>query len=116
MPRLLTDRPLLHLTSELGRVMSAARAREAAGERVLHLERGEPDFDTPSHICEALARAARDGHTHYPDQRGERSLREALVAKLARENRMDVHIDDITVTAGGTHGLFIAMQATAGLE
>ena len=111
MARLLTDRPLLHLTSELGRVMSAAKAREAAGERVLHLERGEPDFDTPQHICEALARAARDGHTHYPDQRGERSLREALVAKLARENRMDVHVDDITVTAGGTHGLFIAMQA-----
>lgn len=111
MPRLLTDRPLLHTTSELGRVMSAAKAREAAGERVLHLERGEPDFDTPQHICEALAKAAREGHTHYPDQRGERPLREALVEKLARENGITAHVDDITVTAGGTHGLFLAMQA-----
>lgn len=111
MPELLTHRPLLHMTSELGRVMAAAKAREAAGDRVLHLERGEPDFDTPMHICEALAKAARDGHTHYPDQRGERSLREALVEKLARENGIAVHLDDITVTAGGTHGLFISMQA-----
>ena len=43
MPRLIADRPVLHTTSELGRVMNAARAREAAGERILHLERGEPD-------------------------------------------------------------------------
>src|SRR5262245_30742139 len=86
MPRLIADRPVLHMTSELGRIMAAARERELAGERVIHLERGEPDFDTPPHIVEALAKAARDGHTHYPDARGERSLREALVEKLAREN------------------------------
>ena len=110
MARLIADRPVLHTTSELGRVMAAARAREAAGERVLHLERGEPDFDTPPHIVEALAQAARDGHTHYPDQRGQLMLRETLVAKLARENRLDVHVDDIVVTAGGTHGLFLTMQ------
>jgi aspartate/methionine/tyrosine aminotransferase len=110
MPRLIADRPVLHTTSELGRVMAAAAAREQAGERVLHLERGEPDFDTPPHIVEALARAARDGYTHYPDARGERSLREALAAKLARENGIHVHLDDIVVTAGGTHALFLAMQ------
>ena len=50
--------------------MAAARAREQAGERVLHLERGEPDFETPPHIVEALAAAARAGETHYPDARG----------------------------------------------
>ncbi|HEV2106135.1 MAG TPA: aminotransferase class I/II-fold pyridoxal phosphate-dependent enzyme, partial [Candidatus Eisenbacteria bacterium] len=111
MPQLIADRPVLHMTSELGRVMAAARARELAGERVLHLERGEPDFDTPPHVVEALARAARDGKTHYPDQRGEISLREALVAKLAADNRLDVHVDDVVITSGGTHGLFLAMQA-----
>jgi aspartate/methionine/tyrosine aminotransferase len=77
MPRLIADRPVLHMTSELGRIMAAAKARETAGERILHMERGEPDFDTPPHIVEALAKAARDGYTHYPDQRGERSLRDA---------------------------------------
>lgn len=111
MPQLISARPVLHMTSELGRVMAAARAREAVGERVLHLERGEPDFETPAHIVEALAKAARDGHTHYPDQRGEPSLREALVQKLARENGMLVHADDIVVVGGGTHGLFLALQA-----
>jgi aspartate/methionine/tyrosine aminotransferase len=110
MPRLIADRPVLHTTSELGRVMAAARAREQAGERVIHLERGEPDFDTPPHIVEALAKAARDGHTHYPDAHGERSLREALVEKLARDNHIRATIDDIVVTAGGTHALFLAMQ------
>ena len=111
MPQLIADRPVLRMTSDLGRVMAAAKAREQAGERVMHLERGEPDFDTPPHIVEALARAARDGATHYPDQRGEITLREALVTKLARENGITAHPDDIVVTAGGTHGLFLAMQA-----
>jgi len=110
MPRLIADRPVLHTTSELGRIMAAARQREQAGERVIHLERGEPDFDTPAHIVEALAKAARDGYTHYPDAAGERSLREALVEKLARENKITAHVDDIVVTAGGTHALYLAIQ------
>ena len=88
MSRLIADRPVLTMTSELAKVMAAAKAREAAGERVLHLERGEPDFDTPPHIVEALAVAARAGETHYPDARGTLPLRTALVGKLARENRI----------------------------
>jgi len=110
MPRLIADRPVLHMTSELGRVMAAARTRELTGERVIHLERGEPDFDTPPHIVEALAKAARDGFTHYPDARGELSLREALAEKLARENKIRAHVDDIVITAGGTHALYLAIQ------
>jgi aspartate aminotransferase len=111
MPQLIADRPVLHTTSELGRVMAAARVREAAGQRVLHLERGEPDFDTPPHIVEALARAARDGHTHYPDARGDAGFREALADKLARENGIHAHVDDIVVVDGGTHGLFLTLLA-----
>ena len=111
MPRLIADRPVLSMTSELGKVMAAAKAREQAGERVLHLERGEPDFDTPPHIVEALAAAARAGETHYPDQRGTSSLRAAILEKLARENRIVCEADDIVVTNGGTHALFLAFQA-----
>lgn len=114
MPRLIADRPVLHTSSDLGRVMEAARAREKAGERVLHLERGEPDFDTPPHIVEALARAAREGATHYPHERGELRLREALVAKLAQQNGIVTHVDDMTVTAGGTHALYLAIQCVLG--
>ena len=111
MRRLTAERPILSMTSELGQVMAAARAREQAGERVLHLERGEPDFDTPANITEALATAARAGETHYPDPRGTLPLRSALVEKLARENGIRCEPDDVVVTAGGTHALFIAFQA-----
>jgi len=111
MPQLIADRPLYRMPSELGKVMSEARAREQAGGRVFHLERGEPDFDTPPHVVEALARAARDGETHYPDARGTFALREALVEKLGRENGIACEPDDIVMTLGGTHGLCIAFQA-----
>jgi aspartate/methionine/tyrosine aminotransferase len=111
MPRLIADRPVLRMTSELGKVMAAARDRELAGERILHLERGEPDFDTPPHIVEALAAAARAGETHYPDQRGTLAVRQTLIEKLARENGIRCEPDDIVLANGGTHALFLAFQA-----
>jgi aspartate aminotransferase len=114
MPRLIAQRPLLAMTSEMGRVIGAARAREQAGERILHLERGEPDFETPPHVVEALAAAARAGETHYPDGRGTLPLRQALAEKLRRENRIDCQPDDLVVSIGGTHGLFMAFQALLG--
>ncbi len=114
MPRLIADRPVLTMTSELAKVMAAAKAREAKGERVLHLERGEPDFDTPPHIVEALATAARAGETHYPDARGTLPLRTALVEKLGRENGVACEPDDVVVTLGGTHALYCAFQALLG--
>jgi aspartate aminotransferase len=114
MARLIADRPVLKMTSELGRVMAAARAREQAGERIYHLERGEPDFETPSHIVEALAAAARAGETHYPDQRGTLGLRQALVEKLSRENGIRCDVDDVVITNGGTHGLFLTFQGLLG--
>ena len=110
MPRLIADRPVLRTTSELARVMAAAAARERAGQRMLHLERGEPDFETPPHVVEALAAAARTGETHYPDPRGTPRLREALVEKLARENGIVCEPDDLVVTNGGTHGLYLTFQ------
>lgn len=114
MPRLLADRAVLRMTSDLGRVMAAARSLEQAGERVLHLERGEPDFETPPHVVEALGAAARAGETHYPDSRGSMNLRQALVQKLERENGIRCTPDDIVVTVGGTHGLFVAFQGLLG--
>jgi aspartate aminotransferase len=111
MPRLIADREVLRMTSELAQVIAAARERERAGGTVMHLERGEPDFDTPPHVVEALAAAARAGETHYPEARGSLPLREALVEKLARENHLRVHVDDLVITSGGTHALYLAFQA-----
>jgi len=114
MPRLIADRPFLKLTSELGQVMAAAKARELAGARVLHLERGEPDFETPPHIVEALGAAARAGETHYPDARGSLPFRQTLVEKLERGNGIRCEPDDIVVTQGGTHALFLLFQSLLG--
>src|SRR5438067_11726278 len=59
-------------------VLARARALEAQGRRVLHLEVGEPDFPTPEHIVEAGVRALRDGHTRYGPPAGLPELREAI--------------------------------------
>lgn len=77
----------------------------------IRLEMGEPQFPTPEHICEAAARAARDGFTKYTASQGLLSLREAMSAKLARVNGLDVPPDRIVATNGALSGLFTTCQA-----
>jgi aspartate/methionine/tyrosine aminotransferase len=111
MPRLLADREIFRSASDLAQVMAAAATREAAGQRILHLERGEPDFETPAHIVDALAAAARAGETHYPNPSGALPLRVALTEKLSLENEIACHPEDVVVTAGATHALMLAFCA-----
>src|SRR5947209_20618706 len=66
-------------------VLARARALEAQGRRVLHLEIGEPDFPTPKHIVEAGIRALRDGHTRYGPPPGLPPLRAAICERLLSE-------------------------------
>ena len=74
--------------------------------------RGEPDFDTPAHIVEAAARAMKAGRTRYPDNRGEMPLREAVAAKLARDNGITYDPgSEILVTTGATLGIYVALMA-----
>jgi aspartate/methionine/tyrosine aminotransferase len=78
----------------------------------IHLEFGEPDFATPPHIVEAAGAAARAGHTRYGPSAGLPALREAVGAKLARDNALGgVGADRVTVTAGGVGALFAAYRA-----
>ncbi|MGN6242441.1 MAG: pyridoxal phosphate-dependent aminotransferase [Motilibacteraceae bacterium] len=78
----------------------------------LHLEFGEPDFATPDHIVEAADRAARDGRTRYAPSGGLPALREAVCAKLARDNGLDgISPDHVLVTAGGVGALHVAYRA-----
>lgn len=77
----------------------------------IRLEMGEPQFATPLHICEAAARAARDGFTKYTASQGLLSLREAMSAKLARVNGLDVPPDRIVATNGALSGLFTTCLA-----
>ena len=74
--------------------------------------RGEPDFRTPAHIGEAAVQALQAGRTGYPDNRGEIKLREAVAAKLQRDNRLSYDpASEILVTTGATMGLSCALTA-----
>jgi aspartate aminotransferase len=79
---------------------------------LVSLMRGEPDLPTPAHIVEAAARALSAGRTMYADQRGEPKLREAIAAKLLRDNRLGYDpATEILVTTGGTFGIYAALAA-----
>ena len=109
----------MRLTDRMGRlgtesafeVLGMARALEAEGRKVIHLEIGEPDFDTPAHISEAAARAIRDGHTHYCPAPGLPELREAAAGFFARTRGVEVPADRIVVTPGSKPVMFFALLA-----
>jgi aspartate aminotransferase/aminotransferase len=79
---------------------------------VIHLEVGEPNFETPDHIIEAAVDAARSGYTKYTPNAGIDSLRQAIVDKLVEDNGLDVSMENIVVTTGGVGGMTSAILAT----
>ncbi len=92
-------------------VLARARALEEAGRQVVHLEIGEPDFDTPAHICEAAAQALRDGQTHYGPAAGLPELREAIAEHVGALRRIEVSPDQVVVTPGAKPILFFSILA-----
>ena len=89
-----------------------ARALEATGRDVIHLELGEPDFDTPRNVSEAAARALlEDGATHYTAATGIAPLREAIVADLARWKGITATPEQVVVTPGAKPIMFYTMLA-----
>ena len=89
-----------------------ARALEATGRDVIHLEMGEPDFDTPRNVSEAAARALLDeSATHYTAATGILPLREAIVADARRWKGIETTPDQVVVTPGAKPIMFYAMLA-----
>ena len=89
-----------------------ARALEATGRDVVHLEMGEPDFDTPRNVSEAAARALLDeGATHYTAATGISPLREAIAADVKRWKGIDTTPEQVVVTPGAKPIMFYAMLA-----
>jgi aspartate aminotransferase len=95
-------------------VLARAKALEAAGQTIVHLEIGEPDFPTAGHIVEAAVEALRAGHTHYVPAPGIPPLREAVAAFLERTGRMRVPPDRVVVTPGAKPIMFFTILALAG--
>jgi aspartate aminotransferase len=92
-------------------MLAKAKALEAQGREIIHLEIGEPDFDTPSHIIEAACRALREGHTHYTPTAGIPELRAAIAEEVARTRRIAVDPEQVVVTPGGKPIMFFAILA-----
>ncbi len=93
-------------------VATKARELKAAGRDVIGLGAGEPDFDTPDHIKEAAKAAMDRGETRYTAVAGTPELRDAIVAKLKRDNDLDYTPDQITVGCGGKQTIYNALMAT----
>ncbi|HKE01674.1 MAG TPA: pyridoxal phosphate-dependent aminotransferase [Planctomycetota bacterium] len=92
-------------------VLARAKALEAEGKSVIHLEIGEPDFDTPPNVVEAGARALRTGHTHYTPSAGVPMLREAIAQEMARTRGVPVHAEQVVVCPGAKPIMFFAILA-----
>lgn len=92
-------------------VLARARALEARGRDVIHLEIGEPDFDTPAHITAAAIAALRNGYTHYTPSAGIPALREAIAEYVGRTRHIPVDPAQVVVTPGGKPIIFFAILA-----
>jgi len=92
-------------------VLVRARALEAQGKEIIHLEIGEPDFSTPPNIVEAAARALRDGWTHYGPSAGLPQLREAVAEYTAQYLGVPVDPNEVVITPGGKPIMFFIILA-----
>jgi len=92
--------------SPTGAVLALATELRAAGRDVISLGAGEPDFDTPAHICKAAIAAINGGQTRYTPIDGTAALKAAIQAKLARDNQLDYELSQIVVTCGAKQALF----------
>jgi aspartate aminotransferase len=94
-------------------VLVKARALEAKGRDIVHLEIGEPDFDTPRNIIDAATNALNQGFTHYGPSAGLPPLRETIAQYVGETRRVDVSPEEVVVVPGGKPIIFFAILALA---
>ena len=92
-------------------VLARARELEREGRDVIHLEIGEPDFDTPAHVCEAAFEAMRSGYTHYCPSAGMAELREAAAVYLSDSRGVEVDPGRVLIANGAKPLLFFTILA-----
>jgi aspartate/methionine/tyrosine aminotransferase len=92
-------------------VLARARALEAEGREIVHLQIGEPDFDTPAHVTEAGIQALRDGYTHYVPALGIPQLRDAIAQHISETRGINVQRGNVCVAPGGKPIMFWTIMA-----
>jgi aspartate/methionine/tyrosine aminotransferase len=95
-------------------VLARAKALERQGKPIVHLEIGEPDFDTPPHIKEAAKRALDEGATHYGPSAGLPELREAIAKHVSETRGVPVSPDQVVVTPGAKPIMFFTIMTLVG--
>jgi aspartate aminotransferase len=93
-------------------VLARAKALEAQGHDIVHLEIGEPDFDTPKNIKDAAIRAIQEGFTHYGPSAGMMDTREAFARYMSEDRGADIKPGQIVITPGGKPVIFFTALAT----
>jgi aspartate aminotransferase len=109
----------LRLAKRMGRlgsetafeVLAKARALEAQGKDVVHLEIGEPDFDSPANVIDAGVNAMRGGWTHYTPSAGLPALREAIAADVTRSRGVKVTPEEVVIVPGGKPTIYFTFTA-----
>lgn len=92
-------------------VLAKAKQLEAQGKKIIHLEIGQPDFQTPINICEAAFRAMKDGYTGYGPAAGLLELREVVAEHISTTRGIEVHPDEVVVTPGAKPIIFFTLLA-----
>ena len=90
-------------------ILETAQRLEAQGQDIVHLEIGEPDFDTPACIKDAAVKALQDGKTHYTHSLGLLELREAICEDYRQRYRVDLHPEQIVVTSGTSPAILLCL-------
>ncbi|HSM86670.1 MAG TPA: pyridoxal phosphate-dependent aminotransferase, partial [Candidatus Limnocylindrales bacterium] len=115
----LTTQTELRLAKRMGRlgtetafeVLAKARALEAQGKDIVHLEIGEPDFDTPANVIDAGVKAMRGGWTHYTPSAGLPALREAIAEEVTRTRGVKVVPEEVVIVPGGKPTIYFTFTA-----
>jgi aspartate/methionine/tyrosine aminotransferase len=111
MSSILADRMAVLGTETAFEVLARAKALERQGKNIIHLEIGEPDFDTPQNIKEAAVKALYAGYTHYVPAAGIPELREAIAEYISKTREIPVDPEEVVVTPGAKPIIFFTILA-----
>src|SRR5690606_9949754 len=92
-------------------VLAKAKALEAQGSHIIHLEIGEPDFNTPENIVNAAIRALKEGYHGYTPSAGMLDLRQAVARYVSQTRHIEVDPDQVVITPGGKPIIFFSILA-----
>jgi aspartate aminotransferase len=92
-------------------VLAKAKALEKQGKDIVHLEIGEPDFDTPKNIKDAATKALNAGYTHYTPSAGMPEVKQVIAEYISKTRKLDVKPEEVVITPGGKPIMFFSTLA-----